>query len=74
MYKLFNTEFKVPRWANYVAIDDDGELWAYEFSPKRSEELGGWVLINRKGHHKYVTSVDRVEEVARYTVYKLGDD
>ena len=30
---------KFPEWVNYVATDDDGEIWGYEHEPTRKAHL-----------------------------------
>ncbi|WP_387468509.1 hypothetical protein [Photorhabdus sp. RM323S] len=32
--KYFNVQVEVPYWAQYLAADADGELWAYELEPR----------------------------------------
>ena len=32
-------EYEVEDWVNYVAMDEDGEIWGYESEP---EELDRW--------------------------------
>ena len=37
--EYFGLTLYVPRWANYLACDEDGELWAYQDIPNYSEGL-----------------------------------
>lgn len=36
------TYFEVPDWAEFLAKDEDGEIYAYENKPHRQDEHGDW--------------------------------
>lgn len=40
----FDKEFQVPDWVEYLAMDDDGEVWGYDMKPRRASDC--YVLSN----------------------------
>ena len=57
---------KIPYWANYTAIDPDGDVMAFEREPQWSKE-DGWMSAFR------FEVIDQVEppEDAKYTKRKI---
>ncbi len=37
------TEYTVESWAQYIAMDDDGEVYMYENEPKYNEVMKVWL-------------------------------
>ncbi len=47
---------KIPDWANYIAADQDGEVWAFEDEPAYFVDNEGahyQVVPNLTGHNRY---------------------
>jgi len=44
-------------WANFAAIDVDGEVWVYEYSPEFNEESGNWHISDLTGRTAFVGDI-----------------
>lgn len=53
------TYFEVPNWANYLAKDSDGEIYAYEKEPCKQDDDEGWGASS--GEMKFVSREDVVK-------------
>lgn len=41
-FKYYGREVEVPDYAQYIAVDEDGEAWWYAKKPHSSSSLGRW--------------------------------
>ena len=61
-------------WANFIAIDVDGEVWAYEFAPEFNEDSGNWhsVVSGRTAYVGEISS-ELVPEWFGEAYWELGE-
>lgn len=55
--EYFGLTLDVPYWANYLATDNDGELWAYQEIPNYSEGLICY-FESYEGNNEKIADVD----------------
>jgi len=62
-------------WANYCAIDVDGEVWVYEYAPEFNEETGNWHISQPVGRSAMVgeLSLELVPEWFGEAYWELGE-
>jgi len=51
--ELNGATYKIETCFNFVCIDNDGAVWAYEYKPKYDDEEGIWVCITGRATRVY---------------------
>jgi hypothetical protein len=73
MISIEGREFSLPGYANFVAVDRDGQLWAYEKRPDQEEGEGikrcGW---RSAFEHEYIGVIgDQPREDWKSLIFEL---
>ena len=53
--------YDVPEWANYLAKDDSGQIYAYENKPRYDVDLHAWQVCG--GEYEYVGNANCIKIV-----------
>jgi len=47
----------IPAWANFLAVDGDGELWAYQKMPRYTKYSTGWSEPSKDGEVELICKI-----------------
>lgn len=44
--EAYGEQLQLPDWANYIAADSNGSVWAYSLNPIKDPESNQWLTVN----------------------------